>query len=134
MPGIRSIRHACALAHDSDAAAKQIRHPSSADGAGSDDTDRALAEPGRKLDLPAEIQYNVISKRHEGIVDKPLTTQEAAAELGYSVRHLYRLLDDGTIQGERFGHVWMIDRQEVERIKALQGPGGRLPKSEPKQS
>jgi excisionase family DNA binding protein len=80
------------------------------------------------------MRYNVISRRHEGLVDKPLTTQEAAAELGYSVRHLYRLLDERTIQGERFGHVWMIDRQEVERIKTLQGPGGRLPKSEPKQS
>jgi excisionase family DNA binding protein len=80
------------------------------------------------------MRYNVSSERHEGLVDKPLTTQEAAAELGYSVRHLYRLLDDGTIQGERFGHVWMIDRREVERIKSLQGPGGRLPKSEPKQS
>jgi len=66
-------------------------------------------------------------------MDKPLTTQEAAAELGYSVRHLYRLLDGGTIQGERFGHVWMISRHELQRIKSLQGPGGRLPK-EPKQS
>jgi excisionase family DNA binding protein len=86
-----------------------------------------------RLDVLVRMRYNVSSERHEGLVDKPLTTQEAAAELGYSVRHLYRLLDDGTIQGERFGHVWMIDRQEVERIKALQGPGGRLPK-EPKQS
>ena len=62
-------------------------------------------------------------------MDKPLTTREAAAELGYSIRHLYRLLENGTIQGERFSHVWMIDPQEVERIKDLQGPGGRLPKS-----
>jgi excisionase family DNA binding protein len=62
-------------------------------------------------------------------VDKPLTTREAAAELGYSIRHLYRLLENGTIQGERFSHVWMIDPQEAERIKDLQGPGGRLPKS-----
>ena len=75
-----------------------------------------------------KMRCNVISERHEALVDKPLTTREAAAELGYSVRHLYRLLDDGTIQGDRFGHVWRIDRQEVERIKALQGPGGRLPK------
>ncbi|HSR29298.1 MAG TPA: helix-turn-helix domain-containing protein [Anaerolineae bacterium] len=61
-------------------------------------------------------------------MERPLTAQETAAELGYHIRHLYRLLNDGTIQGQRFGKVWMIDRQEVERIKALQGKGGRLPK------
>ena len=97
-----------------------------------DSSTRVLLSPDQKLDVLVKIRYNVSSKRYEGLVDKPLTTQEAAAELGYSVRHLYRLLDDGTIRGERFGHVWMIDHQEVERIKALQGPGGRLPK-EPKQ-
>jgi excisionase family DNA binding protein len=59
---------------------------------------------------------------------EPLTAQEAANELGYHTRHLYRLLNDGTIRGKRFGRVWMIDRQEVERVKALQGSGGRLPK------
>ena len=57
-----------------------------------------------------------------------LTTQKAADALGYSVDHLYRLLKDGTIQGERFSGVWAIPRSEVERIKALQGKGGRLPK------
>jgi excisionase family DNA binding protein len=62
------------------------------------------------------------------LMDEPLTAQEAAAELGYHIRHLYRLLNDGTIQGQRFGNAWMIDRREVECIKALQGPGGRLPK------
>lgn len=62
-------------------------------------------------------------------MSRPLTTQEAAAELGYSVRHLYRLLKDGTMKAERFGDAWMIDRQEVDRIKSLQGPGGRLPKA-----
>ena len=64
---------------------------------------------------------------------EPLTAQEAAHELGYHTRHLYRLLQKGTVKGQRFGRVWMIDRQDVERLKALQGPGGRLPRSEPKQ-
>jgi excisionase family DNA binding protein len=67
------------------------------------------------------------------MVVRPLTAQQTADELGYHVRHLYRLLNNGTIRGERFNQVWMIDRQEVERIKALQGPGGRLPKA-PKQA
>jgi excisionase family DNA binding protein len=62
------------------------------------------------------------------------TAQQAADALGYHIKHIYLLLKDGTIHGQKFGRDWMIDRAEVERIKALQGPGGRLPKSEPKQS
>ena len=63
-----------------------------------------------------------------------LTAQDAADELGYHLKHVYRLLKEGTIQAQQFNRVWMIDCQEVERIKALQGPGGRLPKSVPKQA
>lgn len=66
-------------------------------------------------------------------MSEPLTAQEAADELGYHIHHLYRLLRSGTIEARQFNRVWMIDRQEVERVKAMQGPGGRLPK-EPKQS
>ena len=65
-------------------------------------------------------------------MDRSLTAQEAADLLGYNVKHLYRLLNNGKVNGQRVGHIWLIDPQEVERIKALQGPGGRLPK-EPKQ-
>lgn len=65
-------------------------------------------------------------------MDTPLTAHEAADELGYHVDHLYRLLGQGTVKGRQFNRVWMIDRQEVERVKALQGPGGRLPRSVPK--
>lgn len=67
-------------------------------------------------------------------MDRPLTAKEAADELGYNIHHLYKLLRNGIVKGERFNQSWMIGRQEVERVKALQGPGGRLPKSEPKQS
>jgi hypothetical protein len=66
-------------------------------------------------------------------MDRPLTAKEAADELGYNIHHVYKLLRNGIVKGERFNQSWMIDRQEVERIKALQGPGGRLPK-EAKQS
>ena len=48
--------------------------------------------------------------------------------------HLRRLLRDGKVKGEQFSQVWMIDPAEVERIKALQGPGGRPPRSEPRKS
>jgi len=60
-----------------------------------------------------------------------LTAREAADELGYHINHLYELLRSGTVQAQQFNRVWMIERQEVERVKALQGPGGRLPKSSP---
>ena len=60
---------------------------------------------------------------------KPLTVKEAANELGYHPDHLRRILRKGIVKGETFSGVWMIDRQEVERIKSLQGPGGRLPKA-----
>jgi excisionase family DNA binding protein len=61
-----------------------------------------------------------------------LTADEAAEILGYHADYTRRLLRNGTIKARQFNRVWMIDRQEIERIKALQGPGGRLPK-EPKQ-
>ena len=67
-------------------------------------------------------------------MNEPLTVEQAAAELDYHVKHMYRLLKRGRLNARRFGHAWMIDRQEVERIKALQGPGGRLPKSEPEKA
>ena len=67
-------------------------------------------------------------------VDRSLTAQEAADRLGYNVKHLDRLLNSGKVKGQRVGHIWLIDPEEVERAKSLQGKGGRLPKSEPAQS
>lgn len=59
-----------------------------------------------------------------------LTAQEAAERLGYHVAHVRRLARDGTIRAERFGRTLMIPSSEVARIKALQGPGGRRPRSD----
>lgn len=56
-----------------------------------------------------------------------LTTKEAAEILGYHPYHLRDLLRRGVIKASKFGQVWMIPREEVERIQALQGPTGRLP-------
>jgi len=61
-------------------------------------------------------------------MSEPLTVEQAANELGYHVKHVYRLLSAGRIEGQRFGKAWMIDRQEVERVKTLQSKKGRLPK------
>jgi excisionase family DNA binding protein len=55
-----------------------------------------------------------------------LTTEEAAQELGYHIKHVQKLLRDGVICGEKFGRTWMVPRSEVERIRALQSPGGRF--------
>jgi excisionase family DNA binding protein len=62
-------------------------------------------------------------------MDRPLTAPEAAELLGYHQDHLRRLLKAGTVKGEQVSGRWLIPRQEVERIKGLQGPGGRLPRS-----
>jgi len=67
-------------------------------------------------------------------MERPFTAQEAADELGYRVVYFRELLRKGTIRAERFNQAWMIEPSEVERVKALQGPGGRLPKRAPKQA
>jgi hypothetical protein len=67
-------------------------------------------------------------------MERPLTAQEVADELGYHIQHMYLLLRAGTVRAERFNKAaWIVDRAEVERVKALQGPGGRLPKTVPDQ-
>ena len=57
--------------------------------------------------------------------DEKLTAEEAAHELGYHINHVYRLLKQGKMTGTRFSGVWVIDREEVERIKARQDEFGR---------
>ena len=59
-------------------------------------------------------------------MSRKLTTQEVAQELGYDVEHVRRLLRLGAMRGERFNRVWMVDCEEVERVKALQSKGGRF--------
>jgi excisionase family DNA binding protein len=62
-------------------------------------------------------------------MDDFLTAQDAADKLGYHIKHLYRMLREGTLEAQQFNRVWLIPREEVERLKSLQGPGGRLPRS-----
>jgi excisionase family DNA binding protein len=59
---------------------------------------------------------------------QPLTVKQAADRLGYHPNYVRRLLREGTIKGQRFSTIWMVEPEEVESIKSLQGPGGRLPK------
>jgi excisionase family DNA binding protein len=55
-----------------------------------------------------------------------LTAGQAAEALGYHIHHVYRLLRSGQMKAEQFNRVWLIDKSEVERIKALQSEGGRF--------
>jgi excisionase family DNA binding protein len=59
-------------------------------------------------------------------MDDRLTVAEAADKLGYHPNHVRRLLRVGAIKGELVGgRVWLIDRIEIERVKALQDNQGR---------
>ena len=59
-------------------------------------------------------------------MDEKVTTEQAAQELGYHLKHVQRLLRQGIMRGEKFGRTWIIDRSEVERIKAAQSEKGRF--------
>ena len=54
-----------------------------------------------------------------------LTVQETAQALGYHPNHVRRLLQAGTIKGEKIGNYWFVPRREVDRIRAGQDASGR---------
>ena len=52
------------------------------------------------------------------------TTKEAAARLGLEVSHVRRLLEEGKIEGRKFGRDWMVtslDYQRKRRPKTRKG-------------
>ena len=51
---------------------------------------------------------------------------KAAEELGYHVKHMYRLLREGKIKGERIGGGWAVDVLSVAQAKARQDDNGRI--------
>ena len=55
-----------------------------------------------------------------------LTPQQVADKLNYHVNHVYRLLASGAMRGEQFNRTWMIDENEVERVKQLRKEHGRF--------
>jgi len=57
-----------------------------------------------------------------------LTVQEAAEILGYHVNHVYRLLYQGKLKGEKvLDRVWVLKRDDVLELKSQQLDSGRLP-------
>lgn len=55
-----------------------------------------------------------------------ITAEEAARLLGYHVKHIYRLLREGVLTGQKFNGVWEIDRDVVLNLKRRQSESGRL--------
>jgi len=55
-----------------------------------------------------------------------LTVKEAAEQLDYHPNHVRRMLQSGTMKGEKIGNYWFISRKEVQRIKAGQDERGRF--------
>jgi len=55
-----------------------------------------------------------------------LTVKETAEELAYHPNHVRRLLQSGTMKGEKIGNYWFVPRTEIQRIKAGQDEHGRF--------
>ncbi|MCP4357365.1 MAG: helix-turn-helix domain-containing protein [Chloroflexi bacterium] len=55
-------------------------------------------------------------------MDKWITTHDAAQISGYHAEHIRRLIRSGEIEGQKFGHVWQVNRasllEYVSRIEA----------------
>jgi len=46
-----------------------------------------------------------------------VTTQEAAQELGYHVNHVRRMVKNGYLKAERFGHSLLITKSSLKEFK-----------------
>ena len=58
-----------------------------------------------------------------------ITTTEAVKLSGYSRKHVIRLVEAGTVRGQRFGQVWQVSRsslmayvRKAEKLGAKRGP------------
>ena len=45
--------------------------------------------------------------------DDWLTVQDACSLTGYAEQYIRRLLRNNSIEGQKFGHVWMISRKSL---------------------
>ena len=57
---------------------------------------------------------------------KRLTTKEAAAALGCSVRNVQKLIKGGTLPAEKMGRDWFVKENDLSRARDLKP--GRRPK------
>jgi excisionase family DNA binding protein len=52
-------------------------------------------------------------------------TSEAAKQLGVSPRRVAAMITQGIIQASKIGNTWIIEEEEVARVKSLERPAGR---------
>lgn len=57
-------------------------------------------------------------------MDGYMSTQEAMAALGLSKARVVRMVQDGTLKGEKVGNSYIIDAESVERAKTERRPRG----------
>ena len=57
------------------------------------------------------------SKLAAGVPDLAdyMTTQEAAAKLGFHVEHVRRMMREKALEGVKVGASWLVSKQSVER-------------------
>ena len=55
-----------------------------------------------------------------------ISAKEAAEKLGYHVHHVYRLLREGKLEGQRIGGGWVVSAQSVEIVKVRQNDSGKV--------
>jgi len=55
-----------------------------------------------------------------------ITVEEAAEILGYHTDHVYRLLRQGRLDGQKFGNGWVVSVSSVAETKARQDDSGRV--------
>ncbi len=60
------------------------------------------------------------------MVEKWLTTAEAAEQSGYHVIYLRQLIRDGAVQARKFGPLWQVNKQSLlEYIEAAKQSGDK---------
>ena len=55
-----------------------------------------------------------------------ITVEEAAEILGYHTDHVYRLLRQKRLEGQKFGNGWVVSVSSVAEVKARQDDSGRV--------
>lgn len=55
-----------------------------------------------------------------------LSVKDAGAQFGYSESHIRSLLIRGVLSGQKFAHVWMVDRASIAAHRAaMEGLGAK---------
>ena len=58
---------------------------------------------------------NISQQSHTGILlNKHISVQAAAADTGYNIQYLRRMLRSGTLKGVKIGQIWLIEMKSLE--------------------